>query len=151
MAAIKLTLYDNSSHEKCVKKNLTEKAQLTSVYLKEDTDIINPTFTFRKFENWKDFNYCKMEWGKMAPRYYFVQKIIAQPGGIIEIQCKPDPGMTWQSYILGLRTMVTRQENKYNAILYDNRAPVPGSRIWYTKSVGTVGENNGSIILTVSG
>lgn len=146
-----LTLYKCTGDRRKVGKKYTQIEKLSDIKIKDDTPLLKPVFTFRKFKNWKNFNYAKLEWGQMTPHFYFVKNPVISPGGIVSIECECDPYETWKTYIKGLRTIVTRQEFKFNPLLYDDRAPVPGSRVLYTDNIGTVGTASGSIILTVSG
>lgn len=146
-----LTLYQCKSDRRKVGKTYSEIATLSDIKIKDDTHLLKPVFTFRKFENWKNFNYAKLEWGQMTPHYYFVKDPVISPGGIVSIECECDPYETWKTYIKGLYTMVTRQENVYNPILFDSKANIPGSRVYKGINCGTVGTTAGSIILTVSG
>lgn len=146
-----LTLYQCKSDRRKVGKTYSKIVTLEDIKIKDDTHLLRPIFTFRKFENWKNFNYAKLDWGQMTPHFYFVKDPIISPGGIVSIECDCDPYETWKTYIRGLRTMVTRQENKYNPLLFDEHAKIPGSRVFWSNDVGQVGAQSGSIILTVSG
>lgn len=149
---MQLTLYQCSSDRKKVGKALQEIATLDSIKIKEGTDIIRPTFTFHKFENWKNFNYCMLKWEGMTTRYYFIKNFVIQPGGIIEITCEVDVLETYKKYIKGLYTLVSRQENLYNKTIQDEQMTVPLNRIMHSINIGTVGDGgDGSIVLTVSG
>ena len=157
---MKLTLYVNNSDERAVKKKLTKVETITGIKWKEDTDILHPIFTFRKLSDgaWKTFNYCKLEWDGMTTRYYFIDNFILAKGGIIELHCSVDVLMTYRSHITGMFTIVKRQENVCNPIIYDDRAIIPQNREFHAittftgGSGGTVGDGgDGTIILTVSG
>lgn len=157
---MKLTLYTNTSDEKKVGKNLAKQWELTDVYWKEETDILHPVFTFKKFKDsdgnwiWKNFNYCMLEWSGLPTRYYFIDSFRVNPGGIIEIHCHVDVRETWKAYILAQKWLVSRQEHIHNPLFSDERLKVPEVRQITTVKIGDVGEGqggDGSIILTVSG
>lgn len=155
---MKVTLFTNTSDEKVIGKDLAKVAELTDVQWKENTDILHPVITFRKFvdENgkqvWKNFNYCLIEWAGVPSRYYFMDKMSLNKGGIVEIQCRVDVRQTWRSYIRSKKLLVARQEFKHNLYMEDNRLKLTGARVIDTDTFTTkVGTTGGSIILTVSG
>lgn len=152
---MKLYLYKNTSDRRKVGKDLTLVETLDNVLFKENTDILHPVFTFRKDseENWKNFNYCMLQWGSMTKRYYFIKNIVVEPGGIISISCEVDVLETYKTYIRGLYTIVSRQEYICNKSIRDEQMIIPLNRVIdsveFEDSVGDGGD--GSIILTVSG
>lgn len=155
---MKVTLFNNTSDEKVVGKNLAKVAELTEVRWKENTDILNPTITFHKFTDedghqvWKQFNYIMLEWSGLPTRYYFVDKMSMNKGGIIEIVCRVDVRQTWRKQMRTKKFLVARQENVHNKYIADNRIVLTDARqietVTFAQQVGTTG---GSIILTVSG
>lgn len=157
MAGLNVTLYNNTSDKLKVGKSLAEVAQLTDVYWKEDTDILYPTITFHKFKDennnqvWKNFNYLKIDWSGLTTRYYFVDDLILQKGGIINIKCSIDVRETYKDNILAGYFLVARQENINNKMIPDTRIKLSNARQLITKKVGDVGVSGGTIVLTVSG
>lgn len=151
---MKLTLYKNKSDRKVLDKDLDFIEELTEIKIKEGTDLIRPTFTFHKFGDgkWKDFNYACLEWEGLTDRYYYVEKPTILPGGIISINCEPDPRMTWKVYIRGLNTIISRQQYINNKAIKDDNVIVPLNRVLFSHNIGTVGDGgDGTIILTVTG
>lgn len=154
---MKLTLYTNTSDHKRVGKSLAKVWELDDVHLKEDTDILHPTFTFHKFKDgdqwlWKNFNYCMLHWHGLPDRYYNITTFKVCKGGIIEIKCDPDVRESWKDYIVTGRWLVSRQEHVRNPLMRDSRLKLPEVRQIDTDTIGTVGDGgDGSIILTVSG
>ena len=155
---MKVTLFNNTSDEKVVGKNLAKVAELTDVQWKENTDILHPTITFRKFldENgqqvWKQFNYIMIEWNGLPTRYYFVDKMQVNKGGIIEIECRVDVRQTWRKQMRTKKYLVARQEKIHNFYVADNRVVLTDARQLESKIIcQKVGTTGGSIILTVSG
>ena len=155
---MKVTLFTNTSDEKVIGKDLAKVAELTEVQWKEDTDILHPVITFRKFVDadgkqvWKNFNYCLIEWNGVPSRYYFIDKMSLNKGGIVEIQCRVDVRQTCRVYIRSKKLLVARQEFKHNLYMEDNRLKLTSARVIDTDAFTTqVGTTGGSIILTVSG
>lgn len=164
---MKLVFYVNTADEKILnKKNyLSQAFTVDNIVWKEDTSILEPTFTFHKFrqegiQTWKDFNYVKLNWGAsdddpnnvMRDRYYFVKDIILKEGGILEVQCYEDLRYTWWKYIKTQYLLIARNEFIYNKIMPDSRKPLPLTKVTKTKSIGVVGDGgDGTILLTVSG
>ena len=157
-ADMKVTLFVNSSDEKVIGKKLAKVAELTNVKWKENTDILHPTITFHKFEDadgkmvWKKFNYVLIEWKGLPARYYFVDKMQLNKGGVIEINCRIDVRQTWRADIRSMFLLVARQENAHNKYISDGRIKLTDARVIETETIGVkVGTAGGSIILTVSG
>ena len=155
---MKLILYTNTSDRKKVGKQLAMVEELEDFYWKEDTDILHPIFTFRKFDNWRNFNYCALVWGdkkkfpKWPVRYYFIENFKVNKGGIIELKCSEDYRETWKDWLYGQKLLIARNEFKYNKCIPDDRKVIPLTRQMSALKVGTVGDGgDGTIILTVSG
>lgn len=141
--------YDNLVVDKT--KKLTELFTLDNVVWKEDTNAFEPTITFRKLDNWKKANYCKLSI-LGSDKYYYITNMTLRKGGILEVTLHCDVLMTYRSYIKGIRTIVTRQENPNKSSQYftDNNISLKNTRIIDTSvSYGNVGKDNASIVITV--
>ena len=155
---MKVELYINESDEKEMFKGPTLVGSLDNVMWEEDTDILNPILTFHKsnVDGWIEFNYIKINWGKVKPRWYFVEKPIAKQGGIVEIQCHEDVRFTWRKWVMSQFYLVSRQEYICDKTIQDDRKVIPMTRQVDSVGVkfgpGVVGDTgDGTIILTVSG
>lgn len=145
---MKAVFYKNSSDNLIVNKKLVELFTLDNVLWKEETSAFTPSITFRKMEDFKKANYVKLRI-LGADKYFYIQEMILHTGGIIEVKLKCDVLMSYASYIKGLKTIVTRQEHKTNHKYIDNNIHLSSERIIDTVSLGNVGSDNASIILTV--
>lgn len=89
----------------------------TTVRLKQDTSIYNPTFlmsssVIKTF----NFNYCLWD-----NKYYFVDDVIKGNNNVWEIQCSLDKLATLKSDIKNTSAYVLYSTSKYNNMLPDSR------------------------------
>lgn len=150
---MELRLFQNTSDRKTIGKSIALVATINDFHWKEDTNILHPSITFHKFQEWKNFNYAQIIWKGTPGRYYFIDNIKVCKGQIIEIQLSEDVRETWKGWIQGQRYLVSRQEYIHNKIISDERKVVPLTRQVSAKTYSTaVGDGgDGTIILTVSG
>lgn len=159
---MELVLYNCSSDKKRITKNLTEVKKYETCRLKEDTDIVNPTFIVNKPSRsnvpiqdleMTSFNYIYCSWLK---RYYFVNKVRLAKGGFLEIDCHVDVLMTYKDSLYNHNVYVTRCERKFysdkskNGIFYDSSFPIRSDVTVETKELGSVA-NSFAYFLTVNG
>ncbi|MDO4800725.1 MAG: hypothetical protein Q4A15_01030 [Prevotellaceae bacterium] len=143
------TFYKNNSDNMVVNKDIAELFTLDNVLWKEATNEFEPSITFHKVDKWRGANYVKMNMYGVE-KYFYIQNLTLEQGGILRADLKCDVLMTYKTYIKGLHTIVTRQEHKNNKDIIDNQIAIPTNREITTKSVGTVGSDNASIVVTVS-
>lgn len=146
---MKATFYKNKSDNMVVNKEIAELFTLENIVWKENTNEFQPTVTFRKVSAWKGANYVKMNMYGVE-KYFYIQNLTLEQGGILRADLRCDVLMTYKTYIKGLRTIVTRQEYKNNKDIIDNQIAIPTNREITTVSVGNVGNDNASIVVTVS-
>lgn len=145
---MKATFYRCKSDNLTVDKNINELFTLDNVVWKEDTSSFYPHITFRKVEDFKKANYVKLKiLGE--DKFFYIKDMKLLQGGILDVALKVDVLMSYASYIKGIKTIVTRQEFKTDHKYNDNNIALSSERIVNTVSVGTIGADNQSIILTV--
>ena len=115
--------------------------------LKDPCDIKNPVFILKGSAG--NYNYAK--W---SSRYYWVDKVIPMPNGIIEVHCHLDPLGTYQSDIFATKSFcVYGSSNDWNKDVDDPR--MQPEKIDRTNSQVqdifsfTMTPNNGTYIVTV--
>lgn len=90
-------------------------ADLTaSAVLKEPCDVRNPVFILKGSAG----NYNYANWGD---RYYWVDKVIPFPNGIIEVHCHLDPLGTYQTDILNTKAWMSFNSMNVNTEIDDPR------------------------------
>lgn len=143
-----LNIYKNTSANNNIHKNIV-LLKTVDVKIKSPCDLVHPIFIIRKDSALplKVTNYCYV---KDLGRYYYIDNITMDNGGIMNLHCTCDVLMSFASQILNRTTLVERQEHKYNNYIADNELKVRQKRVMTTKNIGNLG-NNYSYILTVTG
>lgn len=108
-----------------------------NVELKGNCDVLHPVFAVTRGEHgyFNNYNYCYVpDFG----RYYFISPPEVSMGGIMVLHCTVDALTSWAGGIRGLRSMIERQEFKYNPYMHDNLLPIANGSIIDTINVGSV-------------
>ena len=142
-----LIFYRNYSERYALNKNITEMFQTTGK-LKENTDIINPTYILKKANEVLAVNYC---FDVETERYYFIQNVKKNIGGFWEVQCAVDVLMSYRDGINNLDVVTKRQENVYNTYLNDTEFKTYNYPRITQKKFPIGFTSNSHIILTVAG
>lgn len=124
---MRIVLYNNKSGNNVVDKTLVSDNEISGVFLKNDTSIINPVFLLSGFDvsQFTDYNYLYVP---SFHRYYFIENFVAKTGKIVEISAHVDVLMTYKSDILASTQMIERQQNKANNYIIDNSLPLQANR-----------------------
>lgn len=111
-----VTFYQNTSDERKVNKSITQKLQLSSVILKEDTSILRPILECHYDAKILQSNYLKID---TFSKFYFIDDITLAAGQRLIITCREDLLMSNKEQIYKTRAFVERTE-KSNSNLYIN-------------------------------
>lgn len=133
------------------RQGFTPSVSASDVVLKDNCDIKNPILQIKGSAG----NYNYMTWGtEDATRYYWVDKVVPIPNGIIEVYAHLDPLATYQKEIFNTRTFcVYGSVNDWNKETDDPR--MQPEKIDRTNSDTkdifdfSMTKNNGTYILTV--
>ena len=110
------TFYINRSDDRKVDKALTQ-IKTTSVDLKGDTSLVNPTIKVLPFASLEKCNYVYLA---DFERYYFVREITySQQYVYLTLEC--DVLYTYKSEIRNTRAIIARQEKLCDYYLNDER------------------------------
>lgn len=110
------TFYINRSDDRKVDKALTQ-IKTTSVDLKGDTNLVNPTIKVIPFASLEKCNYVYLA---DFERYYFVREITySQQYVFITLEC--DVLYTYRDSIRNVKAIVKRQETNCNYYLDDEK------------------------------
>lgn len=140
-------LYLNSSDERVLNKNLTEKLTLSNFKYKDDTNIIKPSIIVAYDSRIFESNYVYLSDFK---RYYYItNKTVSQQRVIIDLEI--DVRKTYENYLLNCDVIVSRQENKYNTYLSDDKFRAYGYSNQYAHAFSSPFTKNLEFVLTVQG
>lgn len=107
--------YENLSDNRVVDKDLRTMKSNIPIILKDDTDILKPTFILQYDEDILNSNYIYVTELK---RYYYIENITLSQKRMY-ITASVDVLNTYKDDILNLKAVVKRQENRYNTYLND--------------------------------
>lgn len=106
-----VTLYQTTNRKTDVLKTLTNGITYSNVKIKEGTNIIKPTIVFSGSSN----NYVELSKNyahiPAFNRYYFIEDIVIETGGRVEIKMRCDVLSTYATEIKNSTQLILRQEN----------------------------------------
>lgn len=111
------TFYRNNSDKIALNKSIVQKKTAT-IYYKDDTELIRPTFIFQDDKIDSGINYLYI--GGDVKRYYFINDITFSQGRI-ELHCEVDVLMSFKSEIENQECIIARNEKIWNMYLSDDR------------------------------
>ena len=115
---MELTFYKQAATPNRVDKSdyLTVVGTLSNVVLKDDTNLMSPTFILKTSEVVYNSNYV---YCSFTSRYYYIKSIDALKGGRIAINCKIDVLYTYKDEILNSSGWVIRSDSTSDTANYD--------------------------------
>lgn len=116
--------------------------------MKNDTSITNPIFelSFLELSNLKNVNYCYVS---DLGRYYFVNDISMNVGGIMEVQCSVDVLMSFANQIKEIKGTVKRAQNLNNGYIVDDEYHALSYSNIVTKKFPFAMDTDSFILMTV--
>lgn len=146
---MRITLYRNESDSKQINKNLKDAKTIEGV-LKDGCSITHPIFKISRENASLVYKFNYLQWHE-GNRYYFVDNVTYETGGVAEISCTVDVLMTYNQYITDLTTVVERQESIYNPYLEDSGICITQGSIIKAIDVGQVGDTTYTCYMTTIG
>ena len=122
-------LYQLNCDDKVVGKGATGLlTAYDNVYgkLREETNILNPSILF-EYDVYPEFNYVYIPKFK---RYYFVTNIVCVRNNIYRVELKVDVLYSYETDLRTQSAFVLRQENTYDASIFDDRLPTKTNMKW---------------------
>ena len=138
----------NNSPNNKIDKDVEIKKEVTG-RIKEDTDIINPSFIVKSAGT--DFNNVNYLYCVDLERYYFIKTVIEKSGGLLEIVCHEDTLSTFKNGLRKQSGIVSRQEQIYNTYLQDGTFKAYAYPLIQQKSFPSGFSDNTTILLAVVG
>lgn len=148
---MEINLYENTSENYVVSKNITIKESMQNCILKDNTSVENPVILVRANANISGYNYMYIP---DFHRYYYIEEIVSVQNGLWELHGHVDVLQTYGNYIKGLTATCKRQENLFNMYLDDPEFKTYNKSTVVTKlfSGGTGNLNKSlSYVLVVAG
>lgn len=108
--------YKNLSDNRTVNKDIYTTVNGLDIVLKDNCDILNPTFILNVNNKILNSNYM---WVSDLNRFYYIENIELSQQRMF-IKAKVDVLMTYKSEILNINCIIKRQSNLYNSYLNDD-------------------------------
>lgn len=148
-----ISLYENSSDNRVVNKELGFQLDVINVTLKQPTSIIQPSFIFSfgaiaEVNEYTRFNYL---YCKEFDRYYYITNMSFLQGKMIQFDCKVDVLMSFKNSILDTTQYIARQEYQRNDYIADEEFNFQGNDQLETKPFGSdlIIDTNRFILTTI--
>ena len=109
---MKITLYKTPSSPNKIEKTLKGEIVYENIMLKEDTDVKNPVIIISgiaKVGSISGYNYAYIP---QFNRYYWIDNISFNKGGLIELYMRVDVLMSYKESILNSKQLIDRVEEK---------------------------------------
>lgn len=113
---MEINLYENSSENYVVSKNIVMKQSLQNCVLKEGTSVENPVILVRNTSNISSYNYMYIP---DFHRYYYIEEIVSVNNNLWELHGHVDVLQTYGNAIRQQTATCKRQENLFNMYLDD--------------------------------
>lgn len=111
---MEMYLYKNKSDKRYLNKSITQVGTITNLYLKGDTEVVDPEIILDDFPN--DVNYC---WLSEFNRYYYLIDVTCTNGQFIT-KWHVDVLMTFKDDIKRNKALIQRNTNYNDLYLQDN-------------------------------
>ena len=113
---MEINLYENSSENYVVSKNITLKESMQNCILKDNTSVENPIILVRSGSNISGYNYMYIP---DFHRYYYIEEIVSVNNGLWELHGHVDVLQTYGNHIRQQTATCKRQEQLFNMYLDD--------------------------------
>lgn len=143
---MKITLYNTTSENNRLNKNLTKILDIENAKVMNTSNLLNLQI-FIKRDLVSDFNKINYLYIDSYKRYYFVDVTIEN--GFLVLNCSIDVLMTYKNAILNLTATVTRNENLKNGYLEDKNYNIMAYENIVCKTFPNGLTNDSIILMTV--
>lgn len=151
-----VTLIVNNSDRKCINKSLDVKLSGINARAKEPCDILRPVIKLQKETvaqagvSYAKINYLYIE---EFGRYYFVDKVSIEPGGLLVFDASVDVLYTYRKGLLATQFEVIRSSSLYSKYFVDTQLAIPVLRYYDWVKIGHVPQSSTGkkYIITVAG
>ena len=123
-----VTLYNNSSDRKQVRKNL-QVIYSVKCRLKEPCSILRPVVTLTRSEVGKEWASSNYAYIPAFNRYYFIDNITLLNGGLMQVEMSVDVLQTYADKILGSQQEVVRAQSLNSKMYIDTEMPLQANKI----------------------
>ena len=102
---MKITFYSTNDGENVINKTLVKGVTIT-IHLKRETDILNPVLTLTNGVDYKQYNYCYIDF---LNRYYFIRTVRQLNSILFHVELSCDVLETYKDKILGSNARFKRK------------------------------------------
>ena len=116
-------LYNNTSENNSLKKNLTNSETLSG-FMREPVDVLRPIFRIQT--NPLGHNYCYIN---KFSRYYFIKDVVNIRNDLWELHCEVDVLTSYYNEIQALSCVIDKQETNGDVFIDDGSWVVENKKI----------------------
>lgn len=147
---MEINLYTFSDDERVVMKKLQFVQKIDCDFL-DDNSVINPHLVLKGdfLKNNTRINYVYIP---RLGRFYYIRDWVLNNANIVTLYLEVDVLMSFKSEILGITTLIDRQENVFSPYITDNELLTQCQRKITYKKIGSIGKpNDAYFALTITG
>lgn len=141
-----IKLYDNRSPVNQVNKDIVQTDVLTGT-LREESSVLRPTITIEKSSP-IGFNYVYIE---EFARFYFIEELTMVRNGLIRLQLKVDPLMSFSAGIKSNKAMIRKSASNFNVLINDGSLRAYQNDLYTYKEFPNGFGSNFEYVLLVAG
>lgn len=102
---MQITFYSTDDGENVINKTLVKGVTIT-IHLKRETDILNPVLTLTNEVDYKQYNYCYIDF---LNRYYFIRTVRQLNSVLFHVELSCDVLETYKDKILSSKARFKRK------------------------------------------
>lgn len=112
-----IIFYKCADDRRVVSKTLSG-AVTKNCTLKNDNSVLSPRIQVAQFDGFAGYNYAHIP---AYERYYYINDIVIDSGGLITMSLSVDVLKTYETQIRATSALIFRQSQKYNVLLADDK------------------------------
>ena len=126
-----ITLYKCADDKRVVDKTLSGAVSKTCVIKDDNISILSPRVQIAQFNTFKSYNYAYIpDYG----RYYYIDDIAVDLGGLLTISLSIDVLKTYAAQIKASKALIFRQSQNANALISDGLIPAQVNEVTVTRA-----------------
>ena len=126
-----ITLYKCADDKRVVDKTLSGAITKTCIVKDDNNSIYNPRIQIAQFSGFSAYNYAYI---KSYGRYYFIDDMTVDNGGLLTISLSVDVLKTYAAHIKASKALIFRQSKNVNALISDGLIPAQVNEITVTRA-----------------
>ena len=126
-----ITLYKCANDKRVVDKTLSGAITKTCIVKDDNNSIYSPRVQIAQFSGFGSYNYAYI---KSYGRYYYIDDMSVDTGGLLSISLSVDVLKTYSAQIKASKALIFRQSQNVNALISDGLIPAQVNEVTVTRS-----------------